>query len=132
MFSPRHYIHCGFDQDVEPLGCHVTYPAPTLTGGDFDHPTQDGDLTEASRWSCAPKLGGECSVSYDLGSVRDLSQLRLGACVDPVVPLHAVILFVTVATGFQAASQPVPPSRDPRHGWSWLALNGDTRVPNNS
>ena len=131
MFSPRHYIHCGFDQDVEPLGCPVIYPAPTLTGGDFDHPTQDGDLTEASRWSCAPKLGGECSVSYDLGSVRDLSQLRLGACVDQFPCTRSFFSSLRLRV-FQAASQPVPPPRDPRHGWSWLALNGDTQAPNNS
>lgn len=39
---------------------------------------QDGDLTDASRWSCAPSLGGVCSVSYDLGAVRDLAELKLG------------------------------------------------------
>ena len=39
---------------------------------------QDGDLSEGSRWSCASSLGGTCSISYDLGGVRDLSELRLG------------------------------------------------------
>ncbi|CAM9933566.1 unnamed protein product [Pylaiella littoralis] len=39
--------------------------------------TRDGDESAASRWSCAPSLGGTCSISYDLGAVRDLSDLRL-------------------------------------------------------
>ncbi|CAM9688793.1 unnamed protein product, partial [Scytosiphon promiscuus] len=39
--------------------------------------TRDGDMSEASRWSCASSLGGTCSISYDLGAVRNLSQLRL-------------------------------------------------------
>ncbi|CAM9688722.1 unnamed protein product [Scytosiphon promiscuus] len=39
--------------------------------------TRDGDMSEGSRWSCAPSLGGTCSISYDLGAVRTLSQLRL-------------------------------------------------------
>lgn len=41
-------------------------------------PPQDGDVSEGSRWSCASTLGGTCSISYDLGAVRDLSELRLG------------------------------------------------------
>ncbi|CAN0429725.1 unnamed protein product [Ectocarpus sp. 8 AP-2014] len=40
--------------------------------------TRDGDLSTASRWSCAPKLGGECTISYDLGTVYDLNEARLG------------------------------------------------------
>ncbi|CAN0221443.1 unnamed protein product [Pylaiella littoralis] len=39
--------------------------------------TRDGDESETSRWSCAPRLGGACIISYDLGVVRDLSELRL-------------------------------------------------------
>lgn len=33
---------------------------------------------DTSRWSCAPKLGGTCTISYDLGAVRDIYELRLG------------------------------------------------------
>ncbi|CAM9878861.1 unnamed protein product [Ectocarpus sp. 12 AP-2014] len=39
--------------------------------------TRDGDLSTASRWSCAPTLGGECTISYDLGTAYDLDELRL-------------------------------------------------------
>ncbi|CAM9918634.1 unnamed protein product, partial [Ectocarpus sp. 8 AP-2014] len=39
--------------------------------------TRDGDVSDESRWSCAPALGGTCSISYDLGAVYDLSELRL-------------------------------------------------------
>ncbi|CAN0133967.1 unnamed protein product [Scytosiphon promiscuus] len=39
--------------------------------------TRDGDMSDGSRWSCAPSLGGSCSISYDLGAVRNLSQLRV-------------------------------------------------------
>lgn len=39
--------------------------------------TRDGDFTANSRWSCSPKLGGPCTISYDLGAIRDLSELRL-------------------------------------------------------
>ncbi|CAM9225071.1 unnamed protein product [Ectocarpus fasciculatus] len=39
--------------------------------------TRDGDVSDESRWSCAPSLGGTCSISYDLGAVRVLSELRL-------------------------------------------------------
>lgn len=39
--------------------------------------TRDGDFTPTSRWSCAPSLGGLCTISYDLGAVRDLSELRV-------------------------------------------------------
>eukprot|EP00752_Nemacystus_decipiens_P014961 g13320.t1 len=39
--------------------------------------TRDGDLSEGSRWSCASSLGGKCSISYNLGTIRDLSELRL-------------------------------------------------------
>lgn len=39
---------------------------------------QDGDMAENSRWSCSPSLGGDCTISYDLGAVRDLYELRLG------------------------------------------------------
>ena len=35
-------------------------------------------MNEGSRWSCAPRLGGDCSISYNLGAVRDLAELRLG------------------------------------------------------
>lgn len=42
---------------------------------------QDGDESAESRWSCAPSLGGSCSISYDLGATRDLSELRLGKMV---------------------------------------------------
>ncbi|CAN0303751.1 unnamed protein product, partial [Ectocarpus sp. 12 AP-2014] len=38
---------------------------------------QDGDVSDESRWSCAPSLGGTCSISYNLGAVYDLSELRL-------------------------------------------------------
>eukprot|EP00752_Nemacystus_decipiens_P006549 g5897.t1 len=39
--------------------------------------TRDGDLSEGSRWSCAPKLGGPCTISYDLGAGYNLEELRL-------------------------------------------------------
>ncbi|CAN0361959.1 unnamed protein product, partial [Ectocarpus sp. 8 AP-2014] len=39
--------------------------------------TRDGDLSKASRWSCAPTLGGECTISYNLGTAYDLDELRL-------------------------------------------------------
>ncbi|CAB1119192.1 unnamed protein product [Ectocarpus sp. CCAP 1310/34] len=39
--------------------------------------TRDGDMSEGSRWSCAPKLGGPCSISYDLGAEYNVEQLRL-------------------------------------------------------
>eukprot|EP00752_Nemacystus_decipiens_P014959 g13318.t1 len=39
--------------------------------------TQDGDMADNSRWSCAPKLGGKCSISYTFGMALDLSELRL-------------------------------------------------------
>lgn len=35
-------------------------------------------MAEMSRWSCAPNLGGTCTISYDLGDVHDLYQLRMG------------------------------------------------------
>lgn len=50
----------------------------TLNTNDSLSILQDGDLSAASRWSCAPKLGGECSISYDLGTVYDLDEVRLG------------------------------------------------------
>lgn len=34
-------------------------------------------MSEGSRWSCAPKLGGPCSISYDLGAEYNFEQLRL-------------------------------------------------------
>ncbi|CAM9298873.1 unnamed protein product, partial [Ectocarpus sp. 12 AP-2014] len=40
--------------------------------------TRDGDVSDESRWSCAPSLGGTCSISYHLGAVDDLSEFRLG------------------------------------------------------
>ncbi|CAM9557128.1 unnamed protein product [Hapterophycus canaliculatus] len=39
--------------------------------------TRDGDMFEGSRWSCSPSLGGTCSISYDLGAVRDIYYLHL-------------------------------------------------------
>ncbi|CAM9252697.1 unnamed protein product, partial [Ectocarpus sp. 12 AP-2014] len=39
--------------------------------------TRDGDLSTASRWSCAPTLGGECTIWYDLGTAYDLDELRI-------------------------------------------------------
>ncbi|CAM9294633.1 unnamed protein product, partial [Ectocarpus fasciculatus] len=39
--------------------------------------TRDGDMSEGSRWSCAPSLGGLCSISYDLGADRNVEELRL-------------------------------------------------------
>ena len=42
---------------------------------------QDGDYALDSRWSCSPKLGVDgalCTVSYDLGGVYSLSEIRLG------------------------------------------------------
>ena len=50
-------------------------------------------MSEGSRWSCAPSLGGTCSISYDLGATRDLSELRLGTTVR-----HALPFFVRVGT----------------------------------
>ncbi|CAN0405209.1 unnamed protein product, partial [Ascophyllum nodosum] len=52
------------DNGCDPVGCTAAL-------------TRDGDLAADSRWSCAPSLGGECTISYDLGVVRDLSELRL-------------------------------------------------------
>ncbi|CAN0341712.1 unnamed protein product [Ectocarpus sp. 12 AP-2014] len=39
--------------------------------------TRDGNMSNGSRWSCAPFLGGSCRISYDLGAPRDLSELRV-------------------------------------------------------
>ena len=39
---------------------------------------QDDEMADWSRWSCAPKLGGACSISYTFGMALDLSELRLG------------------------------------------------------
>lgn len=41
---------------------------------------QDGNLSDGSRWYCSPSLGGDYTISYDLGAVRDLTKLRLGRC----------------------------------------------------
>lgn len=35
-------------------------------------------MSNGSRWSCAPFLGGSCRISYELGAPRDLSELRVG------------------------------------------------------
>lgn len=42
---------------------------------------KDGDLAETSRWSCSPQLGGECTISYDLGEEYSFQELRLGEAV---------------------------------------------------
>ncbi|CAM9225364.1 unnamed protein product, partial [Scytosiphon promiscuus] len=39
--------------------------------------TRDGDMFEGSRWSCATSLGDTCSISYDLGAVRDIYYVHL-------------------------------------------------------
>ncbi|CBJ29586.1 Likely pseudogene [Ectocarpus siliculosus] len=39
--------------------------------------TRDGDMSEDSRWSCAPELGGLCSISYDLGAEYSIDELQL-------------------------------------------------------
>lgn len=44
---------------------------------------QDGELGETSRWSCNPRLGGTCSISYTFGVALDLSELRLGETPPP-------------------------------------------------
>lgn len=49
----------------------------TLFSGTETRP-KDGDLAETSRWSCSPKLGGECTISYDLGEEYSFQELRLG------------------------------------------------------
>lgn len=49
----------------------------TLSSGTETRP-KDGDLAETSRWSCSPKLGGECTISYDLGEEYSFQELRLG------------------------------------------------------
>lgn len=41
---------------------------------------QDGNLADGSRWQCSPSHGGDCTISYDLGAVRDLTELRIGRC----------------------------------------------------
>ncbi|CAN0504528.1 unnamed protein product, partial [Ectocarpus sp. 12 AP-2014] len=40
--------------------------------------TRDGDMSEGSRWSCAPELGGLCSIFYDLGAEYSIDELQLG------------------------------------------------------
>ncbi|CBJ33863.1 hypothetical protein Esi_0657_0002 [Ectocarpus siliculosus] len=42
--------------------------------------TRDGDMSEDSRWSCAPELGGLCSISYDRGAEYRIDELQLGDC----------------------------------------------------
>lgn len=42
---------------------------------------KDGDYATSSRWSCGPNLGSDgesCTISYDLGQVYNLAQIRLG------------------------------------------------------
>ncbi|CAM9345379.1 unnamed protein product [Hapterophycus canaliculatus] len=54
------------DGGCDPSGCVAAF-------------TRDGDYGN-SRWSCAPKLGGDdgiCTISYDLGQVYSLSQVML-------------------------------------------------------
>ncbi|CAN0145747.1 unnamed protein product [Ectocarpus sp. 4 AP-2014] len=34
-------------------------------------------MSEDSRWSCAPELGGLCSISYDLGAEYSIDELQL-------------------------------------------------------
>eukprot|EP00752_Nemacystus_decipiens_P007213 g6456.t1 len=60
LFDPR----LGNSNGCDPDGCTAAL-------------TRDGDVSETSRWSCASSLGGICTISYDLGAVRDLSELRL-------------------------------------------------------
>ncbi|CAM9622988.1 unnamed protein product [Ectocarpus sp. 6 AP-2014] len=55
------------DNGCDPAGCTAAL-------------TRDGDTGDASRWSCAPNLGGEgavCSISYDLGREFGLDELRV-------------------------------------------------------
>lgn len=37
---------------------------------------QDGDATDASSWTCSS--GQACELTYDLGGVESLEQLRIG------------------------------------------------------
>ncbi|CAM9160433.1 unnamed protein product [Ectocarpus sp. 4 AP-2014] len=60
LFDPS----LGDSNGCEPAGCTAEL-------------TRDGDVSDGSRWSCVPSLGGTCSISYDLGAVYDLSELRL-------------------------------------------------------
>lgn len=70
---------------------------------------QDADLSPSSRWSCSPKLGGECTISYDLGAVYDLAQLRLGELRPPKKRrsrlLRIRVGFVSPFSIFQAFSK---------------------------
>lgn len=70
-------------------------------------------MSEGSRWSCASSLGGTCSISYDLGAVRDLSELRLGKGAT-LLPLNEAMVVPDIATyhaalGFsRSSSHPSP------------------------
>lgn len=58
---------------VSTCNLRITYPHLCLT--------QDGDLAGNSRWSCALSLGGpddDCIISYDMGTIRELTAVRLG------------------------------------------------------
>lgn len=37
---------------------------------------QDGDATDASSWTCS--LAEACQITYDLGGVESLEQMRIG------------------------------------------------------
>lgn len=91
-------------------------------------------MSEGSRWSCAPKLGGECSISYDLGAVRDLSQLRLGMYENGVACCYAIAPSVSLATGiFRLPTSLCNPPCKPREEWYCCSLEivayvaGETR-----
>ncbi|CAM9582225.1 unnamed protein product [Ectocarpus fasciculatus] len=63
LFDPDLSIDSGCD----PAGCTAAL-------------TRDGDMGDASRWSCTPNLGDEgavCSISYDLGREFGLDELRV-------------------------------------------------------
>eukprot|EP00903_Cladosiphon_okamuranus_P018636 g17153.t1 len=60
LFDPKLYAANGCDPD----GCTAAL-------------TRDGDLADKSRWSCSPQLGGECTITYDLGEEYSFQELRL-------------------------------------------------------
>lgn len=64
---------------------------------------------DTSRWSCAPKLGGTCTISYDIGAVSDTHELRLGKFVGLGQPRNEV-----VRTCFVFISLPVRGGRGAR------------------
>ncbi|CAM9345152.1 unnamed protein product [Pylaiella littoralis] len=85
LFDPDDSAANGCD----PAGCTASF-------------TRDGDLSPSSRWSCSPTLGGACTISYDLGVVREVSTLDLamykGSTRERTVEVYVDAEFVTTWT----------------------------------